>query len=50
MISGSYRGILHHFALDVTEHVAPVVDEELVVLEDGVGRGILALDITKELS
>ena len=42
---GSYRRVLHYFALDVAEHVAPVVDEELVVLEDGVGRRVLTFYI-----
>ena len=47
-ISRSYRRVLHHLALDVAEHVAPVVDKELVVLEHGVSRGVLSLDISQE--
>ena len=46
---GSYRRVLHYFALDVAEHVAPVVDEKLVILEDGVGRGVLTFYIPQEL-
>ena len=46
---GSYRRVLHYFALDVTEHVAPVVDEKLVILEDCVGRGVLTFHIPQEL-
>ena len=45
-----YRRVFHHSALDVTKHIAPVIDEELIILEDGVCCGVLSLHIAHEFS
>ena len=44
-----YRGVLHHLSLEVAPDVAAVVDEQLVVLQQNVGRRVLLLHVAHEL-
>ena len=44
----SYR-VLHHLALRSVEHVAPVVDEQLVILETHHSCWVIPLHFSQEL-